>query len=257
MLLATGLSAQVTSSDSPYHFSLKREASYAGLGLLTIGAGTYYQSRIPELTLSDLRLNDYAEVNIIDKVYGRDDGNERARLLSDKVLNFSAALPAVLLLGKKTRRDLPKIGLLYLETMAIAGGITNLTKATILRTRPYVFHDDFGNDRILESGDRASFISGHTSLSAAGTFFFARVFSDYYPESKLKPYVWGAAILLPATAGYLRIKAAKHFPSDVLAGYAVGATIGYLVPTLHKRAILPKGMALSGGAHGVYFSYRF
>ena len=40
--------------------------------------------------------------------------------------------------------------------------------------------------------------------------------------------------MLPAVTGYLRFKAGKHFPTDIIVGYGVGATIGYLVPELHK-----------------------
>jgi membrane-associated phospholipid phosphatase len=47
--------------------------------------------------------------------------------------------------------------------------------------------------------------------------------------------VWTGAITLPAIVGYLRVKAGRHYPSDVIVGYGVGALIGYLVPTLHKR----------------------
>ena len=141
--------------------------------------------------------------------------------------------------------------------MAITGGITSITKAGFLRVRPYVYAPDWDPNQPLESGDRASFLSGHTSLSAAGSFFFARVFADYHPDSRLKPYVWGLAATIPAVTGYLRIRAARHFPSDVLAGYALGASIGYLVPTLHKKPILPRGMTLSPMGQGMYLSYRF
>ena len=199
LLLATGLTAQSQPAkpDGPYHLSLKREASYIGLGGLMLGAGTYFQGRVPEVTISELSLNDFKQVNAIDGAYGNIIENDDARLLSDKLLNFNAGLPLALILGRRMRRDFPRIAVLYVETMAITGGLTNLTKATILRTRPYVLGPDWDPDRLLESGDRASFISGHTSISAAGTFFFARVFTDYYPESKLKPVIWVVAAGLP------------------------------------------------------------
>ena len=37
---------------------------------------------------------------------------------------------------------------------------------------------------------------------------------------------------------YLRVRAGKHFLTDVIAGYAVGATIGILVPHLHRNQSL-------------------
>lgn len=121
--------------------------------------------------------------------------------------------------------------------MLINQGLTNFSKAAFRRPRPYVFNPEWETSRPVMSADRSSLISGHTSGAAAGAFFFARVFADYHPESKLRPYVWGLAVVLPAFTGHLRVRAAKHYPSDVLAGFALGAAVGYLGPTLHKRPL--------------------
>ena len=47
--------------------------------------------------------------------------------------------------------------------------------------------------------------------------------------------MWSGAFLIPATTAYLRVKAGRHFPTDVIAGYATGAIVGYLIPHLHKK----------------------
>jgi membrane-associated phospholipid phosphatase len=52
----------------------------------------------------------------------------------------------------------------------------------------------------------------------------------------LKPYIWGVAAAIPASVGYMRIKAGKHFLTDNLIGYGVGAAAGILIPELHKKA---------------------
>ncbi|WP_273447667.1 phosphatase PAP2 family protein [Neolewinella agarilytica] len=256
LLLNAGLFAQYTPTVSPYHLSLKRELVFGGLGAISLGTGTWLQNRAGEPTATDLRLQKYDQINSFDRL-GSHIGRDRPRKLSDLGLNVGSGLPALVLLSRKSRSDFPKIALLYAETMALTGGITSITKAGFLRVRPYVYAPDWDPNQPLESGDRASFLSGHTSLSAAGSFFFARVFADYHPDSRLKPYVWGLAATIPAVTGYLRIRAARHFPSDVLVGYALGASIGYLVPTLHKKPILPRGMTISPMGQGMYLSYRF
>ncbi len=76
--------------------------------------------------------------------------------------------------------------------------------------------------------------SGHTSLSASNTFFAARVYSDIYPNSQLKPLVWTIAAVLPALTGYNRVLSGKHFLSDVIIGYSCGVLFGYTVPLIHK-----------------------
>jgi hypothetical protein len=61
--------------------------------------------------------------------------------------------------------------------------------------------------------------------------------------------------------GYLRLKAGKHFLSDNLLGYAVGASAGILVPHLHKKAstlglqITPVSSPIEGD--GVALTYTF
>lgn len=254
--LPTALGAQ--SSSGPYHLSLKRELLIGGAGATALGLGTLLQNQLDadRPLLASLSLTSYEEVNAFDRL-GTQNGSKRARLWSDQTRDAGIGIGSLLLFGRATRRDAGKLAILYTETMLLTSGLTNLTKTSFRRSRPYVFAPDWDPDRPLTSGDRASFLSGHTSLSAAGSFFFATVFSDYYPGSKLKRYVWGAAVTIPAVTGYLRVRAAKHFPTDVIAGYALGAGIGYLVPTLHKKKVLPKGMTFAPAGGGVYLSYRF
>ena len=74
-------------------------------------------------------------------------------------------------------------------------------------------------------------------------FFAAKVFNDFNPESPLVPYIWGVSAAIPALVGYYRIVAGKHFLSDVLLGYTLGAAAGILVPELHKVNL--EGVSLS------------
>ena len=93
-------------------------------------------------------------------------------------------------------------------------------------------------------------------MTAANTFFAAKVFSDYYPDSKWKPVVWTAAATIPAITGYLRVKGGRHFTTDVITGYAVGAAVGYLVPHFHKKK-KAKGLSFYGGVNSVLVKYQF
>jgi membrane-associated phospholipid phosphatase len=253
--LLPGVAAQ-SPPEGPYHLSLKRELILTGVGGLSLGLGTHLQNNLDRPLLRDLAVNDYVQINGFDRL-GTNIGSSSSRLLSDYSRDAGILMSGFLIFGKEARHDVGKLAVLYTETMLITSGLTNLSKTAFHRTRPYVFAPDWEPDRPLDSGDRASFVSGHTSLAAAGSFFFARVFTDYYPESKLKPYVWGVAITVPALTGYLRVDAAKHFPSDVIAGYALGAAVGWLVPTLHKKAVLPQGLSLAPAAGGLYLGYTF
>lgn len=108
-------------------------------------------------------------------------------------------------------------------------------------------------DAPLGNHDRTSFVSGHTSATAVGTFFAARVIADCYPESPWRHVAWVLAAALPAATGYYRVRAGRHSVSDVLGGLFVGAASGMAVPTLARRGRVAAGprLRLVPGTHSV------
>lgn len=159
---------------------------------------------------------------------------------SDVLLYTACALPATLLVDKKIRKDYVKIGVLYLETFALTAALTSLTKNLIKRPRPFVYNPAVPLHFKEEKDAQYAFFSGHTSMTAAMCFMTAKVFHDYHKGSKARPWVWAAAATIPAVTGILRQQAGKHFWTDVIAGYFIGAAIGILVPELHKIGTLHK-----------------
>jgi membrane-associated phospholipid phosphatase len=250
LLIVLSLVAQ---NQSPYHLSLKRELMYGGgaLGSTLIGL-TMHQS-VNDVNLGAIQLP---------KVPAFDDMapnvlNIKPSNTSDVLLFSSIALPNFFWLGKTIRKDVKEVGLLYVEAMLLNLGVTDIIKTATLRPRPYNYNQELSPATVLKRNDRSSFFSGHTSATATASFFCARVFADYYPDSPLKPYIWTAAALLPATTAYLRVRAGKHFPSDVVIGYLIGGSIGYLIPELHKRPLDKQKLNVSMGLGGMALSYRF
>lgn len=153
---------------------------------------------------------------------------------SDWVAGGSMLLPLTLIADKNLREEAMKLSILVSETALVTHGLTLTTKRLTMRNRPYVFNPNAPMGEKLKVESMLSFYSGHTAMTASMSFFTAKVWSDYYPYSKWKPVVWTAAAAVPAVAGYLRIKAGKHYFTDVATGYAVGALVGYFVPHFHK-----------------------
>ena len=56
-------------------------------------------------------------------------------------------------------------------------------------------------------------------------------------------------------AGWLRVRAGRHYPTDVLAGAALGTFIGWLVPRLHE--VDHPGGGADKAAPGLTFAFRF
>jgi len=219
---------------SPYQLKTRNEIFWLVGSFSVAGLGSDLLRRREPLTTDEILNLDPININSFDRftTENYDLGIER---FSDIMLYSSFVSVVPYIFDKKVRKDVVKLGVIYAEAAAITGGLTALSKYLSNRNRPFTYNPIVDLELKLEPNARYSFFSGHTSVSAMNTFFIAKIFSDYHPNSKYKPYVWAGAILIPAATGYGRVASGKHFPTDVLAGYAVGSLIGYFVPHFHKR----------------------
>ena len=131
------------------------------------------------------------------------------------------------------------LGLMYTEVFFFTKGITGLTKTLVGRTRPYLYNSDFSpEERFALQQDapaaKASFISGHSSVTFAYAVLLAKTYSDIYGKTIWSKLIWAGALSAAAATAWARVEAGVHYPTDVLAGAIVGSTIGYLIPELHK-----------------------
>jgi len=216
-----------------YALHWQTDLSIAGLGL---GAGTVgwaFGKKVKPFTQTELALLDRKDVFRIDRkaTYWL---SEKAAHNSDVLFYAATLAPVLLLADPKIRKEGGVVSLLYLETLTLAGGLTQMTKNLAKRPRPYTYNPDAPLPLKQQRDARKSFFSGHTSSTAASCFFAAKVWSDFHPGNKWKPAVWTAAALIPAVTGYFRIRAGRHFFTDVTVGYVVGATVGWVVPYLHQ-----------------------
>jgi hypothetical protein len=62
---------------------------------------------------------------------------------------------------------------------------------------------------------------------------------------------WGAMMGGAAATAHLRVRAGKHFYSDVVVGALVGSAIGILVPRLHGSRYTPELAEVSAGGAGL------
>jgi membrane-associated phospholipid phosphatase len=180
--------------------------------------------------------------------------------ISDIGMRGSFFLPALLLFDKEIRRDWAEIIVLYLQAEAVSGNLFSWGAAIhIDRIRPLVYNPDVEWEEKVAVRNKNSFFSGHTSSSATASFFVAKVYCDYHPELGSKKLIfYGLAAIPPAFTGFYRYKGMKHFPTDVITGFAVGAATGVLIPHLHKQnnpnlAIIPVTGSYSGFAMNLKF----
>ncbi|ARS37342.1 phosphatase PAP2 family protein [Pontibacter actiniarum] len=221
--------------DSPYRTSFKVDAPIiaAGMGLSAYGLKLMQDKE--GLSEEQIMALDKDDVNGFDRFSAGYD-SKNAKQISDFPFYGSFAMPVVMMLNDNVRSKAGQVVVLYVETMAVTGALFTMTNGNVERTRPLAYSDDVELSDKNDSNARNSFYAGHTAATASATFFAAKVFHDFNPDSPARPYVWAAAAAIPATVGYLRLKAGKHFLSDNLLGYGLGAAAGILVPQLHKKS---------------------
>lgn len=120
------------------------------------------------------------------------------------------------------------------QSLLITSGLTNTVKQLVRRPRPYMYDPDVPVSLHDPRRDRVSFWSGHTANVAAMTVSTACMVQRSDASTDVKTATWAGACITPAVMGFLRVKAGRHFPTDVLAGCAVGALVGFAVPYFHR-----------------------
>lgn len=248
-----------TKDSSPYHTTLLKDGAIiaGGIGLNVLGYSLIQNKK--DLNPAALATKTPDKVPFFDRSSA---GFYSPKADEDSYIPFKASfvMPVLMaLVNKNERHKLGQVLVLYTETMAITGAVFTMTTGTVYRSRPYVYGTKAPEELRIDKNSQRAFFAGHTAATAAATFFMAKVFADFNPDSKAKPYVWAFAAAVPAAVGYLRYQAGMHFLSDNILGYLVGMGAGIFVPQLHRI----KGMrnvsfspTIGNGSKGLAVSVR-
>jgi membrane-associated phospholipid phosphatase len=131
-----------------------------------------------------------------------------------------------------------QITLINLEAFALTAVLFRVTEVTTRRARPYQWDcmkhgrtDAECHQSIV--GRTTSFMGGHAGLAATGAALTCVHQLQLHIYGTVgAPIACGTAIALAVTAGVGRIVADKHYATDVIVGWIVGAASGILVPVL-------------------------
>ena len=130
--------------------------------------------------------------------------------------------PGVVLTCSKEQR---RTGVELLSTLAACGIINSLVIKNIVdRTRPFDIHAWL--DVLINKPTDFSFPSGHTASSFAAAYVIHKNFGKKFG---IPAYSLATAI------GLSRVSVGVHFPSDVIAGAAVGTAVAFGTSKLIKR----------------------
>lgn len=150
---------------------------------------------------------------------------------------------------------------IYAEAISMNWAVTNLVKIAVRRPRPqaYIDAEAHKGDPTYSNSDTdssLSFFSGHSSTTAtiAATATYLAFLRS--PHSARPWVTLGVGTALTSFVAVERVRAGKHFPTDVIAGGIAGAGIGVLVTHLHrtdpKERRIWVGMSPEGASGGTF-----
>lgn len=187
----------------------------------------------------------------------RDNFSTGAADLSDVLLATSLVAPLLLQVQHGFDETAGQQSLIYGETLAMSILLNTATKYLVQRPRPYVYNQRPEVQKyVAEQGDDAylSFYSGHASTAFSGAIAGSILYAqDGTTSLGGRVAMWGLELGLASATAVLRVRAGKHYYSDVLLGVLIGSAIGILVPALHSSgsAYEPSEAEWAGMAAGV------
>ncbi len=156
---------------------------------------------------------------------------------SDVLVITTLLLPPAFAAGRGIDERFGRYMLHYGQSLAIGLVLNTAVKRLVGRPRPYVYNDHLRVKAYADGkGDdsRQSFYSGHAALAfggaVAGSYLYALNSDDIPARSTL----WGTELLMASMTAILRVRAGRHFYSDIAVGALMGIAVGVAVPALHE-----------------------
>jgi membrane-associated phospholipid phosphatase len=137
--------------------------------------------------------------------------------------------------------------LVVAEAALWASAIQVPVSYAIQRPRPRLYGESAPLDARTGANGGRSFFSGHVANCVAVTIATARTF-QHRDRPALAWTTLAVGLAGSAFVGVARVAAGSHFPSDVLAGAAIGAGVGIAVPALHHFGVRVAPLGVTGGS---------
>ena len=160
-------------------------------------------------------------------------------IAGDATLALSLALPAAVYSASYFSKkidfsDAFTLAVLYAESFFLTQGTCGLLKLAAKRDRPFLYYDEWDSGALTDGDAHFSFPSSHTADAFMSAAFLSYTFPRVFPDSNLQIPVIAGSYAIAFAVGAFRIASANHFPTDVLAGGAIGTLFGFAVPFVHS-----------------------
>ena len=223
----TSLKSQVT-----YRYNSSVDPAFTiGSGLL-FTASIIAQKQVKPLSDQVILSLNSENINQFDRIACTQWSPKTAKL-SDGLVIGTGLLYSYYLFKPQTRKASVNIAGVAFQSLLLAQALSNALKLSC-RNRPFLYNPSVSMDEKRKIDSRMSFFSAHTTTVSSLCFSFALAHKVYCPNQK-QTGIWIGAFTIPAIEGFLRVKAGKHYPSDVITGYLVGLGSSLLMHYLHKQ----------------------
>ncbi len=150
--------------------------------------------------------------------------------------------------------------LIYAQALSVSLLVNTAVKHAVRRRRP-------DGSRTSDEAEVASvdsvlsFYSGHATLAFCALTTGGLLYSQAEVDPGLRVGMWGVQAFLASLTGQLRVRAGRHYPTDVLVGAVMGVATGALVVGAHGVLVPPQPedwASLAGGlGSGLLVGYLF
>src|ERR1700754_2808910 len=172
------------------------------------------------------------DVNLAKDINPRNPNSGYWKFTSNSDYFISAGIPATLLVTGIITHDpqLRRKSLEVFSSIVIELAISEAMKVSFNRLRPgEKYPGEIFPYKVIHG---KSFPSGHSSLAFSAAASLSIQCKKWYVT--VPAYMWAASV------GYSRVYLGEHYPSDVLAGAAVGIGSAYLAHWLNKKLFQPR-----------------
>jgi membrane-associated phospholipid phosphatase len=168
---------------------------------------------------------------------------------SDSLIAITIATPVAAAIGQGVTPRFLNMGVVYAETLSANLLVNALSKVIFRRPRPYTYR--FLDDSGANEDWYVSFYSGHSSTAFSTAVAGSYLFAESAQNRTSRVVMWGAELTLASATAMLRVRAGKHYYSDVIVGMLMGVGIGIGVPVLHGARYRPQPEELVAAGGGV------
>ena len=146
------------------------------------------------------------------------------------------AAPPLVLLATEGGSHAANDTVVLAETVLCASGLGAIVQTGVRRPRPFLYGTAAPLSDREDTSASLSFFSGHTALSFAATVGTWRTLERLH-AGRWRWLVLGVGLAGSTFVAVSRVVAGDHFPTDVIAGAGIGASLGALVPALHRHGV--------------------